>query len=179
MSNKMVPPLVLLACLPAAICAAPAPERPKEEVLAKGQTVVLGTWTWKIEGNELGGKQGADFQWQRATETEANLVPQGGAGWAIIKEKAFDKVTREDLAKADYSTEKLAGTQLTPDTVVAVRTSDGKFAKLRVVGYRELHDVTFPEAKHLSPAWVQAALQRDNIKEYHLEVNWVLYKDPK
>jgi hypothetical protein len=58
---------------------------------------------------------------------------------------------------------------------VAVRTRDGKFAKLEVVGRRELHDFSFPEAKYLDPAMRAFLLSRPNVKEYHLEVRWVLY----
>jgi hypothetical protein len=181
MPNKLLRQLALLVCLPAAAVAGPAPARDKakEGVLAKGQTVILGTWTWKIEGNNLGGAEGADFWWEQVTDKERHLVPQSGAGWAIIRGKPFEKVTFEDLAKTTYSADKLAGPLLVPDTVVAVRTGDGKFAKMKVVRYRELHDLSFPEVRHLRAEWIRFALRKPNIQEYHLEVSWVLYKAKK
>jgi hypothetical protein len=180
MPHKLLPALALLACLPATALANPVPARAKgrEDVLASGRTVLLGTWTWKVEGNKFGDNDRADFWWEQVTERERRLVPQGGAGWAILRDRPFEKLTRQDLVKANYSTDKLTGTLLTPDTVVAVRTADGKFAKMRVVRYRELHDFSFPEVRHLKAEWIRFALQQPNVKEYHLEVDWVLYKEP-
>lgn len=122
-----------------------------------------------------GDEMGSDFWWEQVTATERHLVPQAGAGWAILKGKPFEKVTREDLVKATCSADKLPGTLLVSDAIVALRTRDGKVAKAKVVRYRELHDFSFAEARHLSPAWIQLALQQPNSKEYHLEVKWVLY----
>jgi hypothetical protein len=180
MPPKLLPALALLACLSATAFANPVPARLKatEDVLACGQTVVLGTWTWKIEGDKLGGNDRADFWWEQVTDTKRQLVPHGGAGWAILRGKPFEKITRQDLAKIDYSTAKLPGALLVPQTVVAVRTADAKFAKMQVVRYRDLHDFSFPEARHLKAEWIRFALQRPNIKDYHLEVSWVLYKEP-
>ena len=177
MSNKWVHLLAALACFPAAALAAPLPVRlkPQEEVAAKGQTVVLGTWTWKVEEGTLGAK-GGDFWWEQVNDRERYLVPRGGAGWAVLSAKEFERVTRDDLAKAAYAADRLSGAVLVPGTVVAVRTADGKLAKLKVVRYRELHDFTFPEASHLSPAWRALVLQKPNTLEYHLEVSWVVYK---
>ena len=46
-----------------------------------------------------------------------------------------------------------------------------------MVGYRDLHDTGFPEARHLTPEWIRFARSRPNRKEYHLELDWVLFKD--
>src|SRR4051794_23779537 len=101
MPNKLLLQVLALACLPALVQATPAPYREKEpeEGLARGQTVNLGTWSWKIEGNQFGDLQKADFWWEQVDATERNLVPLGGAGWALLKDKPFEKITAEDLAK--------------------------------------------------------------------------------
>ena len=65
---------------------------------------------------------------------------------------------------------------MNPGTVVALRTNEGNFAKLKVVMYRELHDFSFPEAKLLDAEWKAFVLKRPNTKNYHLEVEWVLYR---
>jgi hypothetical protein len=173
---------VLLVLLPAAALAAPAPApRPappqKEEVLAKGRTVIPGTWSWTVEGNTVGGDR-ADLFWEQVSGSERNLVPRGGAAWAVLKGKPFEKVGPADLRKAAYSREKLPGSSLRPGTVLALRTGGGKLAKLKVVGYRALHDTSFPEARHLSPAWVRFARGRPDVQEYHLELDWALFKGP-
>jgi hypothetical protein len=142
--------------------------------------VVLGTWTWTVEGNRLGGGlDRADVWWEQASDTERCLVPLGGAAWAVLKGRPFEKVSREDLAGAAYSRGRLSGALLRPGTVVALRTRDGEYAKLKVVRYRALHDFSFPEAGRLPERWRRFVLRRPDVKEYHLEVSWVLYADKK
>jgi len=146
-----------------------------KDQIAKGQTVILGTWTWNIAKNEQGGAN-ADIWWEQVTDQQQFLVPKGRAGLALIEKKAFEKISRGDLANLKYSDQKLANNMLTPGAVLAIRTNDGNFAKLKVVGYRELHDFSFPEAKLLREDWKQFVLQKPNTKNYHLEVEWVLYR---
>jgi hypothetical protein len=150
----------------------------KEDEPVKGQTVILGTWTWDIETNKQGGDvKGVDVRWEQATATEQYLVPLNGAGLIVFdKKKEFEKITREDLAELKYSDEKLANDALAPGTVVALRTNEGNFAKLKVVKYRELHDFSFPEAKLLNEAMKEFMLKSPNTKKYHIEVEWVLYR---
>ncbi len=85
-------------------------------------------------------------------------------------------MTREDLAGLAYLAKKLARDSLTPGTVLALRTTEGNFAKLRVVGYRSCHDFSFPEAKLLSAEWRANGLKTPDQQNYHLEVEWVLYR---
>jgi hypothetical protein len=149
----------------------------KDDEPKKGQTVILGTWTWDIETNkQLGIEKGADVKWQQATAKEQFLVPLNGAGLVVLDKKAFDKITREDLEALKYSDKKLANDSLAPGTVVALRTRDGNFAKLKVVKYRELHDFSFPEAKLLDEKMREFLLKHPNEKNYHIEVEWVLYR---
>jgi hypothetical protein len=153
------------------------PAAKKEAVHSEARTVVLGTWAWTVLGNKMGDMAGADLWWEQVSDTQRNLVPLGGTGWVLLESKAFEKVTLAVLKKASYSTRKLPGSSLRPGTTLALRTRDGRYAKLKVVGYRELHDTSFPEAKHLRPEWVRFARSRPNCKEYHLELDWVLFKD--
>src|SRR5262245_1991941 len=100
MLTKLLSRLVILACLPVLAHAAPIPvrDKEKEEILGNGQTVILGTWTWKIEGDSFGGGSG-DFFWEQVSATERQLVPHEGAGWAVLKDMPFEKINRADLAK--------------------------------------------------------------------------------
>ena len=79
-----------------------------------------------------------------------------------------------------YVPERLSGSDrdsvLTPGTIVALRTSEGNVAKLKVLGYRALHDFDFPEASALSQQWRDSVLQQADCSNYHLEVEWVLYR---
>jgi hypothetical protein len=46
----------------------------------------------------------------------------------------------------------------------------------KVVRYRDLHDFSFPEANLLDAGWREFALKHPNTNNYHLEVEWVLYR---
>ena len=144
---------------------------------AKGHAILLGTYTWDIETNKQGGVKGEEsLQWEIDNEENQFLAPQNGAGLVVLGKRAFDKISREDLANLKYSDKKVANTSLTPGTVLALRTKEGNYVKLRVVGYREAHDFSFPEAK-LRDAKSRALLQkRPNMKNYNMEVEWVLYQ---
>ena len=153
-------------------------EEPKRDWFAKkGQAVILGTWTWDIETNMQGGDtKGVDIWWEQVTAKKQFLVPKNGAGLIVLTKGAFDKITRKDLKDLAYSEKKLGSESLTPDTVVALRTNEGNFAKLKVVKYRALHDFSFPEAMYLDERTRKFFLTRPNTKNYHIEVEWVLYK---
>src|SRR5207302_264481 len=103
------------------------------------------------------------------------LTPMNGAQAVVVPDQTFEKIAGDDLGKLKYSAEKIPNTALKPGTVVAVRTAKGNFAKLKVVRYRALHDFDFKEAALLDREWVAYALGKPDIKEYHLEVEWVIY----
>ena len=79
------------------------------------------------------------------------LVPRGGASLCHLGHPDFDAVSRETLHAAAFSSSPINGSnnganQLTPGAVIAVRTGDGRYAKMRVNSYG-----------------------------YNLDVNWVTY----
>jgi serine/threonine protein kinase/tetratricopeptide (TPR) repeat protein len=141
----------------------------KNEII-KGQTVILGTFAWTMDGNKQGNVRTADFEWQKPY-----LFPRNGAKAVLVPDQPFEKITAEDLGKLKYSTDKISESILRPGAVVAVRTARGNLAKLKVVRYRALHDFDFKEAIRLSREWTAMAVQKPDIKEYHLEVEWVIY----
>jgi len=145
---------------------------------AKGQTVILGTWAWDIETDQQGSMNGrrADVWWEQVTEKEQFLVPLNGAGLVLLSDKVFEMITQEDLATLKYSYNSVANESLASGAVVALKTEKGNFAKLKVVKYRELHDFSFPEAKHMSAGWKAFVLKKPNRENYHLEVEWELYQ---
>jgi hypothetical protein len=65
---------------------------------------------------------------------------------------------------------------LDPGAVIVFRTADGTLGKLQVVGYRRLHDLSFPQASAYLDTWKTAIGQRPDIERYHLEINWQLYR---
>ncbi|QDV25864.1 hypothetical protein [Aureliella helgolandensis] len=142
----------------------------------KGRTAILGTSMWDIETNKQGDEKSCDVWWEQVNAREQFLAPRNGAALFVLGKIEFDKITREDLEALKYSDKKVANESLVCGAVLALRTKEGNFAKLKVVKYRELHDFSFPEAKLLSADWKAFALKQPNRKTYHLEVEWVLYR---
>lgn len=137
-------------------------------------TVLLGTWTWDIETNQMGQRPGVDLFWQQVNARRAILTPMNGAAVKIVDQE-FSTFSEGDLARLEFPKTSIAKADLRPGTVVAIRTSAGNFGKLRVKQYRTLHDTSFPEAKYLSDRWKKFVLGQPNKEEYHLEVQWMLF----
>ena len=164
------------ACLSSsALWAVPLPkieERPKPN-----RTVIPGTWAWNIETNKLGGEK-ADLWWSHHTDAERSLMPKNGAAVVVVT-KAFDKIDLADLKATKFGNEKISGSdndnKLQPGTVLAVRTTSGNYAKVRVVRYYRLHDFSFPGSEVLTEGWKQFVLRKPDRDFYHIEVEWMLY----
>jgi hypothetical protein len=146
--------------------------------VANGQTVILGTYSWDIEKNQQRNASRQDLFWNQLTEKVKNLVPINGAGLTLSVNKAFESITREDLLGLSYSASSLPNSSLIPGVVFALRTSDGNVAKMRVIRYRDSHDFSFPETQQFGIADKAFYLGRPKYKNYHLEVEWVLYRKP-
>ena len=81
-------------------------------------------------------KKTRDFHWRQRSRTARCIEPQNGAAVAHLGEVDFEKLGLSDLEKAAYSEEPIKGddddNQLTPGTVVAIRTNRGNYAKMLV-----------------------------------------------
>ena len=137
-------------------------------------TTILGTFAWDVESNRLGDHSHADFWWDQVTDTERYLVPLNGATAAIVKRPQYEKIDADYVRRAALSQGRLAGGDLKPGATIVFRTADGRHGKLRVVGYKALHDFDFPEAAHLSEDWKTFVLGKPNTPQYHLQVRWTL-----
>ena len=73
------------------------------------------------------------------------------------------------------SVSRSSSTAFAAGTGAGLETNQGNFAKLKVVGYRDSNDFSFPEAKLLSEDR-RERFKKKPTKDYHLEVEWVLYK---
>jgi hypothetical protein len=146
---------------------------------SKGQTVLLGTWVWDIEANSF--PKRSDSEWKRGDiwweqDTTQFLVPRNGSGLSIVLSLPYENITPEGLTNMQYSQEKIPNSYLVPGAIVAVRTTEGNLAKVRVIRYRELHDFSFKESENLDSDQKRFLLSEENEKNYHLEVEWVLYR---
>jgi hypothetical protein len=158
--------LILLA--PLEISSAMYDQQHAEQV-STGKSVLLGTWTWDAETDSFpffstpNHKRG-DIWWEQAGDNKQNLIAQNGAVLAEIREVKFEDVTPEYLAGLEYTLKVIAGARLTPGAIIGIRTAEGNHVKLKVMGYRALHDFSFKEAENLSPGWRAFVLGKDDKK---------------
>jgi hypothetical protein len=93
-----------------------------------------GTWEWDVDADGA-----PDVWYQIVDELVHYLVPENGAGFALITSKTFAALGLGDLQSASYSTDRLATegvddpNVLMPGDVLGLRTSSGRYAKIEVV----------------------------------------------
>jgi len=145
-----------------------------------GRTVLLGTWSWDIEGNAFDAGKSADVWWQQVSIVERYLNPQNGAQLSILKNVDYKDVHLDTLRRANYGSNKLSGSDRHPllsyGTIIGIKTAEGNYAKVKVLRYRSTHDFSFKEAKHLTSNWRRIMKNRPVVKNYHLEIQWTLFR---
>jgi hypothetical protein len=150
-----------------------------------GTTILPGNFGWDAETNGIVDPLGvsvADFWWEMVSEKERYLTPAQGAAAALVKGKPYEQIDAAFVNRQRLRTRKIdAGDKagvLEPGTIVVFRTADGALGKLQVVGYRRLHDLSFPQATAYRDTWKTAVSQRPDVERYHLEIKWQLYRAP-
>ncbi|MHC4323838.1 MAG: hypothetical protein ACYSUX_06160 [Planctomycetota bacterium] len=117
--------------------------------------------------------------WSHTNSTNRYIWTINNAKATIVSERSFDEVDLAYVNRLILSSQGFSGSDvgsvLTPGTVIAFRTSEGNKGKLRIEGYRALHDFSFPEASYLSEDWKSYALTQPNNEKYHLHVKWCLF----
>jgi len=112
--------------------------------LASGTVTIQGTYSFDFDtgtggGGSSGQAQGSerDVWWRIRDGTTRWLVPENGAEIAYLGNVSYGDVAPESLPSYDYTSDHLevtkGGSKLTADTVVAVKSSDGNYAKAEVV----------------------------------------------
>lgn len=145
-------------------------------VALTGQTVIMGTWIWDIERNQQ--KKGSldpDVWWQQVNEIDQFLVPVGRSKIAVMEGVDYHSLSAFDLQQVRFLRARVPNHRLVPGAVLALRTTDGNLAKIRVIGYRDLHDESFDDARQGSPCWFDHLRSKPNRPNYHLEIEWTLY----
>lgn len=152
-----------------------------EPVTSEGKTysstVILGTYSWDVESNTLGPNRQSDFWWQRIDDTRGNLVAQNGATVEVISHN-FDMINKSYISKFPALRDgRINNQDIKPGTIALFKTAEGNYGKLRIKGYRALHDFDFKEAKeHMDASFKEYVLQKPNNEKYHLVVEYELYK---
>ena len=156
---------------------------PPIPVWKSGTTVIPGNAAWDAETDGMVhaiDTPSADLWWEMVSEAQRYLTPCNGAGAAVVKRRSYEEVTGRYLQRWHMPGEKLSGSDeddaLEPGTVIAFRTAEGTVGKLRIVGFRPLHDLSFPEAGVYPEAWKAEAAKRPNYERYHIEIEWTLFQ---
>lgn len=136
-------------------------------------TTLLGTWGWNVTSNHLGDPK-PDFWWNRVKD-KGFLTPTNGAAAALVGGTRFESVDRRFLETAKLNNAAISSDALKPGCVVVFRTADGSLGKLQVIGYKALHDFSFPEASLLEQDWRDFVIKEPNVEQYHLQVRWFLF----
>jgi hypothetical protein len=106
-----------------------------------GETTLHGTWTLDLDNGIAGGDMNtADLWWEWMTETTAQLVPSSHAGIVNLGQVDYEAFDGHRLSTLTYGSTPLTGNpnasnQLVTGDVFAVRTTEGRFAKVQVVQY--------------------------------------------
>ena len=134
---------------------------------------ILGTWTWDADADVLGPAKGAaDLWWEIHDETRRSLVLQNGAQAALVPDLPFEGLTATDIALMPMMGVIPGAEVAKPGTVIALRTSEGAMAKLRVRKLYTLNDLTFAGADDLSAYWRQFYGDGAAYQNYHLEIEF-------
>jgi len=154
------------------------------------QTALIpGTCTWDAESNKIMRGDNVDFWWEQVTDTERFLAPNNDAKAAVVSGQDYSTVTLGFIRAQTLSEDRICGSDrngvLEPGTIVIFKTAEGNFGKLRVVGYRALHDLSFSELSALAPDMFISIPENEfdkllqnapNIERYHLEIEYRLFK---
>lgn len=141
----------------------------------EGRTVIMGTWYWDIESNSQGKITGSDLWWQQVDDVQQFLVPLGATGITLLENRDFSSIGVEDLKALKYGRCPIENIKLGPDSILAVKTVEGNYVKIRIIGYREMHDLSFPDTRYGRQSWFAYLLTRPNNLKYHLEVDWTMF----
>ena len=101
-----------------------------------GSTTIHGTHLFDIDAGVEDPPSGTDFHWsiQENDPLDASLAPYPGAKIALINTfLSFEDVSYSQVVLAEFSGEPIRNTSLFDNTIVAVKTTDGNYAKMKLV----------------------------------------------
>ncbi len=130
--------------------AAPAgPTVTRYESVLIGGTAMMDVDTGTVSPED---KKTRDFHWRQKSRTARCIEPRNGAAVARLGETDFEQLGLSDLESAAYSEEPIKGddddNQLTPGTVIAIRTNLGNYAKMLVTANIPMESTSRGERTH-------------------------------
>ncbi len=142
--------------------ATPAPVASVTSVATALQRIDLApSYVVDLDNGSRENNAGTDLWWHFVTADERHLDARNGAAFARIDEKQdFDKLDASQLAQLNFSLRSLAAqgadAELKAGARFAVRTSDGKLARLRII------TINAPPRDHLQIEWALLAPAGDS-----------------
>jgi hypothetical protein len=105
-----------------------------------GTTILESTWTFDFDTGVEGPPLGADIWWEQVDDVRRLLVPQSGAMLAHMGQADLNAVSLQTLQSLAYTCTPIDGSdgasnRLTAGTVIAVKASSGRYAKMRIDSY--------------------------------------------
>jgi hypothetical protein len=139
--------------------------------------VILGTYNWDVETNTLGSNPKSDFWYRRSDAKHGSLVVSNGAMIEMVS-KPYEKIDKEFITSMPLLRDgSIDSSNLKVGTVAVFQTAEGHYGKLKIIGFKALHDFNFKEAqKYLDKEWREFVLRKPDTKKYHLVVKYKLYK---
>ncbi|MCP4151573.1 MAG: hypothetical protein GY757_27770 [bacterium] len=124
-------------------------------IYSKGTIKIRGTYNCDLDkGRET--QTGADFWWEQVNKKVRYLVPRNGAEFHVLRRRDFHSITLRHLERLTYSPQRInAGktgrNRLKTGTVVAARTSDGRYCKFKIAKYGYNLKITWVTYNKASP----------------------------
>lgn len=141
-------------------------------------TTLLGTYTWDVESNKQGDSHSrVDFWYQRKDANSGALVSKNGTTIEVV-DLEYSAITKNDITSRPMLRDgRISSSNLKVGTVAIFKTSEGNFGKLRIVGFKALHDFDFKEAReNTSQSTKKYLLSKPNNRKYHLVVEYQLFR---
>lgn len=110
-----------------------------ETVYSSGNATIQGTYRFDLDEGISGGTQ--DVWWNRVTLTDSMLVPQNGARITSLGAINFNGVTKGSVQAMSLGAAGIPNTALPVGTVLAYKTSDGRYGKMKVKNYSGNQDM--------------------------------------
>ena len=142
-------------------------------------TVILATFSWDVECNCLKGGPTADFRLDYFDPERKKLTPLNNTRLNLVQtDQSYDEIDPafvkvQNLNKASLIKNPHTD-RLKPGSVIVFQTSEGRYGKMQIIGFRSSHDFSFPEAKKLPQKLRDYLQDKPVIQDYHMEVRWEL-----
>jgi len=165
---------------------APEAALPQPNIIEKsGVTVIPLGLKWDIDHDIVGTPARRDLAWEHglwehglSVQPEVSFPEPTDARVVLVRDKAFESIGYASLASLKIDQTKIPKRKLQPGAAIALRTSEGALAKLRVKQYYRGGDFSFKGAENIMPSRKENILKDCKDDEFfNIELEWTLYQE--